>query len=362
MADKGFKINRRAIEKMQKEIGKEFERAARKHPIRVPIEANMPDVSTEGGRSAKSSTTIEDDPYQSLLLSWLYGQSPERRIVDISTFTADRDLSQDDARAVVLQLKDRNLIKVSESLTGINIYEIRLTETGVIEARRLQGLRKSRIARFSYACDGLLRWAFEAGRGEEGVETMAFMDTAGSYFAGDSLTVDEVLGASRYLEQRCLMQRVGTDDGAESLSRVRVTEDGVDCALSGRTVNDYINHQKQSGDTYNFHGSSGIVAGSQRSVVQYNSIGFDPSEMGQFADLVLQMAPTLGMAPDKQEELIQDAEILAEETSASQPEPGKIRAAYGRIQETLAAANATSVGLTLLVQNGKQAYQTVFGG
>ncbi|MEV5873633.1 hypothetical protein AB0L75_05230 [Streptomyces sp. NPDC052101] len=34
-----FNIDRNAIEKMQRELAKEFERAARKHPIRVPVEA-----------------------------------------------------------------------------------------------------------------------------------------------------------------------------------------------------------------------------------------------------------------------------------------------------------------------------------
>jgi hypothetical protein len=37
----GFKINKRAIEKMQRDIAKEFERAARKHPIRVPVQVDV---------------------------------------------------------------------------------------------------------------------------------------------------------------------------------------------------------------------------------------------------------------------------------------------------------------------------------
>ncbi len=38
----GFEINKRAIENMQREIAKEFERAARKHPIRVPVQVDTP--------------------------------------------------------------------------------------------------------------------------------------------------------------------------------------------------------------------------------------------------------------------------------------------------------------------------------
>ncbi|MFD0535354.1 hypothetical protein ACFQY7_17975 [Actinomadura luteofluorescens] len=73
-----------------------------------------------------------------------------------------------------------------------------------------------------------------------------------------------------------------------------------------------------------------------------NTIGFDPSDMRQFADLVLQLVPTLGIAPEQQEELIHDAEILSEETTGSQPEPGRVRAAYQRVQEALTAVTTTS--------------------
>ncbi|GAA3799714.1 hypothetical protein [Streptomyces coacervatus] len=38
----GFEINKRAIENVQREIAKEFERAARKHPIRVPVQVDAP--------------------------------------------------------------------------------------------------------------------------------------------------------------------------------------------------------------------------------------------------------------------------------------------------------------------------------
>ncbi|MFI0487482.1 hypothetical protein [Actinomadura sp. 9N215] len=360
MPNKGFKINRRAIEKMQKEIGKEFERAARKHPVRVPVQTDMPDVSL----GANAPQRVEADPYQSLLLSWLSERAHEHQLVNISGFIADQELSQDEARAVVVQLEHRDLIKVSTSLAGKDISQVQMTESGVIEAQRLRRLRNSRTARLAHACDELLRWAFEAGQQGDPAEIMTFVDTVGSYFAGDSLTVDEILGAFRYLEQRGLVQHAGISDTTTAAAsiKVRVTDDGADCVLSGRTVNDFLSHHRQGGDTYNISKSSGFVAGKQRSVVQNNTIGFDPSEMRQFAELVLQMAPTLGIAPEQQEELIHDAEILSEETSGSQPEPGRVRAAYQRVQEALTAVTTTSAGLTVLIQQGQDAYQAVFGG
>jgi hypothetical protein len=127
-------------------------------------------------------------------------------------------------------------------------------------------------------------------------------------------------------------------------------------------VSDYLSRQQRAGDTYNFSNSSGIVAGSQQSVVQNNNLGFDASALAEFAALARQLAPTLKASPEHEEALIQDVEVLEEAASAEQPEPGRIRAAYLRVQEALGAIATTTAGLTTLAQQGQTAYQTVFGG
>lgn len=48
----GFEINKRAIEKMQRDIAKEFERAACKHPIRVPVQVDTPEIPSASPVSA----------------------------------------------------------------------------------------------------------------------------------------------------------------------------------------------------------------------------------------------------------------------------------------------------------------------
>ena len=63
----GFKINKRAIEQMQRDIAKEFERAARKHPIRVPVQVDSPELPA----ALQAHAGIEKDPYLSRLLVWL---------------------------------------------------------------------------------------------------------------------------------------------------------------------------------------------------------------------------------------------------------------------------------------------------
>ena len=127
-------------------------------------------------------------------------------------------------------------------------------------------------------------------------------------------------------------------------------------------MSDYVSRQLSAGDTYHIAESSGFVAGSQDNVVQNNSFGFDPSELKQFADLVMQFAPALGIPAEQQANLIHDAENLADEAASGDLAPGKIRAAYERVQTALEAITTTTAGLTLLAEKGHEAYRAVFGG
>jgi hypothetical protein len=60
---------------------------------------------------------------------------------------------------------------------------------------------------------------------------MAFVETVGSYYADDSLTMDEILGIFRYLGDRDLAEHAGAGDATAVLIKARVTDTGADCAL-----------------------------------------------------------------------------------------------------------------------------------
>ncbi|MGW1674484.1 hypothetical protein [Streptomyces sp. NPDC002324] len=354
----GFKVNRRAIEKMQRDIAKEFERAARKHPVRAPIEVGTPDLATW-----VPAGPIERDPHLSRLLLWIDDLAALQPAVaaDVATFVQTEGLPESDAKNLALQLEKHGLVRVYRNLTGNN-SEVALIDAGVLEARRLRALRTDSVTRLIHACDALVHWLFQVGRSRDYVEVMAFVTAPGSYFAGDSLTVDEILSALDYLTQRGLIRRAPTRPDSATSIKAAITDSGTDCVLSGGSVSGYLSRQQRAGDTYSFNNSSGIVAGSQQSVVQNNNFGFDASALAEFATLVRQIAPTLGASPEQQEALIQDVEVLEEATSAEELEPGRIRAAYLRVQEALGAITTTTAGLTLLAQQGQEAYQAVFGG
>ncbi|WP_394425941.1 hypothetical protein [Streptomyces sp. SGAir0957] len=355
----GFEINKRAIEKMQREIAKEFERAARKHPIRVPVQADAPEIAS----ASPVNAGIEKDPHLSRLLVWLDDLAALQPGVaaDVSSYVDSEGLPSTEAKSMALQLEHHGLVEISRDFSGAD-SQVFLTDEGTLAAQQLRALQADSVARFVHACDALLHWLFQTGRGREAVEVMAFVESPGSYFAGDSLSVDEILGALEHLTRRGLVLRTDEDPSTTTSIKAEVTDSGTDCVLSGGTVSDYLSRQQRTGDTYNFNNSSGIVAGSQQSVAQNNSFGFDASALVEFAHLVRQLTPTLGASGDQQEALIQDVEILEEASSAEQPEPGRVRAAYLRVQEALGAITTTTAGLTLLVQQGQAAYQAVFSG
>lgn len=126
-------------------------------------------------------------------------------------------------------------------------------------------------------------------------------------------------------------------------------------------MSDYLNRTRP-GDYYSITGTN-VVAGSQAKVEQHNhNNAFDPTALREFAALVQQLAPTYGLDPAQQAELISDAELLGEEADSETAEPGRIRTAYDAVMGRLTQIGAASAALTTTLQQGQQAYNTVFGG
>ncbi|MEV5308331.1 MULTISPECIES: hypothetical protein [Streptomyces] len=351
----GFKIDKRAIAKMQKEIVKEFERANRKHPVRIPIEVEPPSM---GMLTLASASGLESDPQLSRLLLWLYDsvQQNPSHYVDVRVFARDEGLPEDDSDNMALQLEKLGLVKIARSLAG-GLSDVFPTDDGLLEARLLLALRTDAVERFGHACDVLLRWVLRVGGRQASVPALAFLQDPLCSFAGEPLTEAEVLSALDYLREHALVERVVTDAEVAVL----ITAQGTRCVLAGGTVNDFLSRQPTGGDTYNITGSHGFVAGSQQHVVQNNSFGLDASKLAEFAQQVRQFAPSLGISAEEQDQLILDAEVLEEAATTDEPEPGRVRAAFDRLNATLTAIGTATPGLTMLVGAGQSAYQAVFG-
>ncbi|MGE7389355.1 hypothetical protein ACQKM2_28170 [Streptomyces sp. NPDC004126] len=351
----GFKVNRRAIEQLQKEIAKEFERANRKHPVRVPIELDVPDL---GGLLLSSTSGLESEPHLSRLLIWLHESVRPRPggFADIRTFLQTEHLPEDEADNMALKLEKLGLVRIARSLAG-GLSEVYPTDDGLLEARRLLELRRDPIARFSHACDRLLRGVLRAGGAAGTVDVTGFANDPACSFAGEPLTEEEIVRVMDYLCENGLVRLRSSED----CTTAQTTATGTRCVLAGGTVHDYLNRTQPSGDTYNITNSHGFVAGSQHHVTQNNNFGLDASKLTEFAQMVRQFSPSLGTSDEERDQLLLDAEVLEETTTADRPEPSRIRAAYQRVHEALTAIGAATPGLTLLIETGQNAYRATFG-
>jgi len=135
--------------------------------------------------------------------------------------------------------------------------------------------------------------------------------------------------------------------------------------LVGPTVINNLNvytDRAQSGDVvtnqpasqYNFGGVKGnIAAGSSNFSRTYNENAFDTAQLRDFADLVLQVAGTLGLAPDGQAEL----EANAKELQAAAEDPaggkGRWRKALDAVMSPLKLAGQTEVRDTAIAMGNQ---------
>jgi hypothetical protein len=345
------RIDQRAIDKLMKDLAKDFQRASRKHPIRVPVTA---EASTARG-AVNSTDAVESTPHLALLLLWLDGHAQRHpaAYVDVAQFVEEHGLPGTDASVLAVQLEQRGLVTIARSMTSDT--DVHLTDEGRVEVHRLKQLQRDHAARHRYAADALLRWLYTTAHDQRPVNPVGFLHAPEGHFAGDALSPDELHRAIARLVQAGLAERIDTEPAT-----IAITPDGHELVLSGGTVSDHLN-RPQVGDSYTFNNSQGIVAGPGNRVQQTNSFGLDASALRTFAEVVKQFAPTFGMTPDQQAELVHDAELLGEETSSQAPEPGRIRAAYERVLTGLRAITTASAGVALVVQQGEEAYHTVFG-
>ncbi|MFB6814452.1 hypothetical protein ACFCV8_07895 [Streptomyces sp. NPDC056347] len=344
------KIDQRAIEKHVKEINKAYERAFKKYPITVPLGSRG--FTTSAGISGVG-VGIEQDPQLVRYLIWL-GQLPESRFGKQGDYAEHSGTPPEDVAVLAAELERDGLADAMGSFGLPDCH--RVTADGRVELRRLARLRSAPAARHRYATDAFLRWLYATAHDQRPASPAAFLDTDESHFAGGALSETELDYALARLTNSGLVEEANTEP-----KTVTITLDGIDCVLSGATVSDYLNRTRP-GDYYSINGTN-IVAGSQGKVEQHNhNHAFDPGVMREFAALVQQLAPTYGLDPVQQAELIRDAEVLDEEASSETAQPGRVRAAYDTVMGRLTQIGAASAALTTTIQQGQQAYTAVFGG
>ncbi|MFE3559152.1 hypothetical protein ACFXKW_30475 [Streptomyces sp. NPDC059193] len=340
------RIDRRAIDKLMKDIAKDFQRASRKHPIRVPVSAE----ATAAGGVLNGGEALESSTYLARLLMWLdaHAQQHPGEYVDVTRFVEEYQLPGEDASVLALQLEQRGLVNIARSLADAT--DVHLTDEGRIAVHQLKNLQRDRAARLRHTMDAFLRWLFDTEGHQVPVHPALFLATPGSFFAGAEISGTELHQALAYLAEHDLVEPVDTDPVT-----IAITPQGVSCALSGGSVQDHTN-QPRSGATYNnfLPNAQGVIIGEQQNFTQSNTGGIDPSAFVQLAGYVGQISGTLGLAEPERTELERVAQELHDEATSQEPQPGRLRQLAGRIKEGLLEAGST-MAATVGIQMAEQA-------
>lgn len=330
------RIDKRAINRAVKDVAKEVDRAARKHPAQVPIRAV---VSAEGGVPMVGDDRPEYNPVLARLLLWL--DEELRRLpqgfADVSKFAEAEGISLADAEVLVSQLEQRSLVKQLSEWGDTCVA--RISDGGRVEARRLLRLQQDRAARIAYAADVFLRWLYNIA-GDSPADPALFLAAPEASFAGAGLSGDDLRQALNHLEEHSLVASRDADT-------IAITTHGTNLVLSGGSVQD---HARQStGATYNNYltNPQGVIIGEQQKFTQNNSADIDPVPFIQLAGYVGQINSTLELSEPQREELERVAQELHATATTPTPEPGRLRQLTSQIKDAL-----ITEGTTIAAQRG----------
>ncbi|MFE3152576.1 MULTISPECIES: hypothetical protein [unclassified Streptomyces] len=250
------------------------------------------------------------DIYPDLMLRWLVGRSGRSpyELVNISEFAQEQTIPFELAEEAVRLLEHRGHVLLAVAF-GPTIHA-RVTTAGLQHVDRLEADLRSTSARFDHALTLLMKAADTEPSGQ--LQLAGFIGTA--TFHGDHLTVDEVLRAVRYLHDHGLA--FATPEVPPQ--HLTLTTRGWDCALSGKTVRTFVNDQNSASPVFNQHIHAGGTGAQGVNVTQKvtNTTGLSADDLIVLIRELRNIAPQL--APDKQEEFVQDVEIL-EDTEQDTP-------------------------------------------
>ncbi|WP_162624933.1 hypothetical protein [Streptomyces cadmiisoli] len=193
-------------------------------------------------------------------------------------------------------------------------------------------------------------------------------------YEGVLITAAEVDEAQGYLWNQGLVEPryprdiYDEDVDEDDLMYPRLTAKGVDCAEMGMPVSRFINPTQggASTTTYNVHNPKGsVIGGSHGTVRQTNNFGFDAAQVGhllQLATLIRQMAPVLNLPAEEEAELLDGVRELETAASDAPADQGVLRRATDRVMLALTSASEVTGGLSLLIQQGHEIVNAVFGG
>ncbi|WP_282704033.1 hypothetical protein [Streptomyces sp. CC219B] len=209
----------------------------------------------------------------------------------------------------------------------------RLTWGGLRAADEIAAKRRSRAARLDHVLGELVNSADEDPTGT--VRLDEFIATA--VFLGEHMEIDEVLRAAQYLHDHGLAT-VTTGAGHQPEALI-LTSRGIDCALSGKRVRQFVSEQNTPavGPVFNQYNSNGGTGAQGMHVVQH--VGVQPAQLADLIRQLREVAPQLELDEAQRDSFIEDIEILDDSSQDTQ-----VRLSAGQRLRTALAEGGTRVG------------------
>ncbi|WUH98732.1 hypothetical protein OHR68_35310 [Spirillospora sp. NBC_00431] len=340
-------INRRAIERMAKDIQREFD----KHPIKVPVQANnhltnseLPDPHTAIGLRCVQ------------VLDWLDQRSPRASQVRdfLPTVGIDGTVSQNEAppwlRQVVSILRNTGLVNVSATLSGYLDYSLWLTDQGIRNAAERAARRRSSPRRRAACRRGILLWLDECTDANS-PQLERILTTPWGTFEGDLFSVEEISQACQHLAGRGLITE----------RPLGLTSNGIDCVENfDASVADYLATRKGAPVTINnFNNiSGGLFAIGNRDVQQHQTNGVAAADVIAFATALRSVIPDLD--DERASAVSAVADQIEEEANRDDPDQTWLLRLAERGRRLLQGAEGIAA-VAGVVEQGNQVINTLGG-
>jgi hypothetical protein len=298
----------------------------------------------------------EDDKRKALLignpmllvdvfLEWIYlsAAGNEVTVVACERFRPDIDpLILNDA---LHQLKSEERIVVTVADSTRALPHVMLTKSGVADVQKSLHAWNSRVFRDHAARNAFLAFAYRVAGSAARVPIRDFLSSALSAVDGHFFSWEDVVVASRYLQDKNLVY-------IDESTITRLTDRGYDCIEQGGNVAEYLNREENV--TYNFGNVTGNVStgANARQIANFTQ-GGDADQLRTLMHAIVQALPTLALELRDQEAAQGVADQVIFEVQQGQPDRSRLASAMRRLKGilTTSAQQALTAILTGAIDN-----------
>ncbi|SCG46925.1 hypothetical protein [Micromonospora humi] len=341
-----------------KEIQRTLEREARKHPVRIPIQAEAAGTgAVSGGGGGRGGVTgSEFDLVAGFFLDWLFVLQKSQRgawpsISQLVESTGNQEflpMVEAQGDVAVDALVQDDLVKEAKAMGRFGMLRrISLTDAGNREAAQRIERRRDNRARRNACRDAVLRWVYERDANGESTEIAEIVTSPYGWFSGELYSGADLAGAVQFLRERRLLG--GTDEIPT------IEPAGTECIEQYGGVVDYLNRGDGAGVNVTILGDNkGQLAVANRDVAQTQTNTNEGQVLAIFAEALREFARLLPEDQQPRYEMV--ASELEQEAAKEQPDKTWVRSLLDRGKGLLEGAPANLQHLAQVAKIGFDLY------